>query len=137
MQRYHTHAKLTLSNCDPMKWATSPWEVAKAFIATLGNFNAEDNRPEDSILAKVSACDFDPGTLFNLPRYCRAFHGDTFPVSIDQALWAAATKARNHTLGHAVRIGLGQAPYAEAMTALEALLGDPALHVPGEPYVAP
>ena len=143
IQRYHPHGTLTLINCDPTQWATSPWEVAKAFLSPLGKFNAVDNQPEDSILAKVSADDFDPAALFILPKFCLAFRGatvalpdgttHTFSVSIDKALWTAATDARNHTLGHSVRVGLKQAPYAEAMEALEALLGDPALHTPGEP----
>jgi hypothetical protein len=145
MQRYHQRGTLTLINCDPTQWATSPWEVAKAFLSPLGKFNAVDNQPEDSILAKVSADDFDPAALFNLPQYCLAFQGATvtlpdgtthkFSVSIDKALWTAATDARNHTLGHTVGVGLKQAPYEEAMEALEALLGDPALHTPAEPYV--
>jgi hypothetical protein len=143
IQRYHPHGTLTLTNCDPTQWATSPWEVAKAFVSPLGKFNAVDNQPEDSILAKVSADDFDPGALFNLPQYCLAFQGATvtlpdgtthkFSASIDKDRWTAATDARNHTLGHTVRVGLKQAPYAEAMATLEALLGDPALHTPDEP----
>ena len=151
MQRYHlfgakaTRKKpaLTLANCDPMKWATSPWEVAKAYISQLGKFNAEANQPEDWILAKVSVDDFDPASLFNLPQYCLAFQGapvklpdgttHTFSVSIDRERWAAATTARNETIGHAVCVQLKQAPYEEAMEALEVLLADPALHVPGEP----
>jgi hypothetical protein len=149
MQRYHRSGKLLLTNCDPTQWATSPWEVAKAFVSPLGNFNAVDNQPEDSILAKVSANDFDPATLFILPQYCLAFQGatvvlpdgttHTFPVSIDKARWAAALTARNHTPGHlhALRGGLELVPYVKAMAALEALLNDPALHVSGEPYVSP
>ena len=153
IQRYHTRGAklekgkqcLTLTNCDPTKWATSPWEVAKAYVSPLGKFNAVSNQPEDSVLAKVSADDFDPGALFNLPQYCLAFQGatvtlpngspHTFPVSIDKARWVAATTARNHTLGHSVRMGLEEAPYNEAMTTLEALLEDPALHIRGQPYV--
>lgn len=148
IQRYHLRVNTlnrTLANCDPTKWATSPWEVGKAYVSGLGEFNIVDNQPEDSILAKVSADDFDPAALFILPQRCLAFQGatvtlpngssHTFPAAIDTARWKAATKARNHTLGHTVRMGLDEAPYNKAMTTLKDLLDDKALHTRGEPYV--
>jgi hypothetical protein len=145
MQHYHPRGALCFTNCDPTQWATAPWEVAKAYVLSLGSFNTVDNRPADKILAKLSPNDFDPATLFNLPQYCLAFQGatmvlpdgstHTFPISIDKARWAAATTARNDTIGHSAEVGLEKALYDEAMAALDALLNDPALHTPGEPYV--
>jgi hypothetical protein len=146
IQRYHPRGAraqnncLTLTNCDPMKWATSPWEVAKAYLPSLGGFNATANCPEDVVLARTSADDFAT-SLFSLPQCCLAFQGatvalpdgstHTFAVSIDKNRWAAVTAIRSNTLG------LEQDAYDDDMASLEALLDDPALHTPGKPYVTP
>jgi GTPase SAR1 family protein len=141
MQRLHPRGELTLTNCDPTRWATSPWEVAKAFVSPLGGFNAADNQPEDRVLAMVSVDDFDPGSLFSLPQHCLAFqdgrlaHLDdtaSLTVDIDVGRWQNATHARNRTM-HAM--AFAHTEFTEMMSAFEALLEDPVLHLPGEPYV--